>query len=176
MQAFFDATFACVPHPFYQLLILQIWDVSLNIYLPVIYILMTGKTEQCYQQAFDYIKWEVPGFEPYSGGLDFELAFFRTAKKAFPKMEMIGCLFHFKKSIREKMEKLGIDKKEIGIAMKWGALDLITVLPPNELLEKGVDFVKEHVMNLIFEFYCAEGNLESCTSEKKWDEFWAYFM
>ena len=85
VQAFFDATFACVPHPFYQLLILQIWDVSLNIYLPVIYILMTRKTEKCYQQAFDYIKWKVPGFKPYSGGLDFELAFFRTAKTPFQR-------------------------------------------------------------------------------------------
>ena len=74
------------------------------------------------------------------------------------------------------MEKLGIDKKEIKIAMRWGALDLITVLPPPELSKKGIDFVKEHVMNLIYEFYCAKGNLELCNSEKKWDEFWAYFM
>ena len=74
------------------------------------------------------------------------------------------------------MEKLGIDKKEIEVAMRWGALDLITVLPPNELLEKGIDFVREHVMNLIYDFYCAKGNLESFNSKNKWDEFWAYLF
>ena len=102
VQAFFDATFACVPHLFHQLLILQIWDASMKIYIPVIYILMTGKTEKCYQQAFDYIRWEVPKFQPYAGGLDFELAFFRTAKKTFPKMELVGCLFHFKKQLAKR--------------------------------------------------------------------------
>lgn len=70
----------------------------MKIYIPIIYILMTGKTTRCYQQAFDYIKWEVPGFNPYSGGLDFELAFFKTACAAFPDMELIGCLFHCKKA------------------------------------------------------------------------------
>ena len=60
--------------------------------------------------------------------------------------------------------------------MGWGALDLIAVLIPNELLEKSIDFVKEHARNVIYDFYTAEGNLEFCTSEKTWDEFWAYFM
>ena len=62
-------------------------------------------------------------------------------------MELIGCLFHFKKPTREKIEKLGIDKKEIEITIGWGALDLIIVLPPNEFLETGIEFVKEHVIN-----------------------------
>ena len=82
-------------------------------YIPVIYILMTGKTTRCYQQAFSYIKCEVPDFDPYSGRLDFELAFFDTAFEAFPNMKLIGCLFHPKKAAREKMTKLGIEKQEI---------------------------------------------------------------
>ena len=88
-------------------------------------------------------------------------------------MELIGCLFHFKKAIREKLEKLGIDKKEIEIAMGWGVFDLITVLPTDELKERGIDFVREKIMNLIFDFYQKEG--EVVTSEEKWDEFWEYF-
>ena len=93
-------------------------------YIPVIYILTTGKTAKCYQQAFGYIKCEVPGFDPYSGGLDLELSFFDTACEVFPNMKLIGCLFHFKKAAQEKMAKLGIKKQEIEIAMKW--VDLIS--------------------------------------------------
>ena len=144
------------------------------IYIPVIYILMTGKTARCYQQAFSYIKCEVPGFDPYSGGLDFELAFFDTACETFPNMKLIGWLFHFKKAAREKMAKLGIEKKEIEIAMKWGRFDLLTVLPTYELKERGIPFVREMIMNLIYDFYAEQD--EVMVSEDKWDAFWEYFM
>ena len=145
----------------------------MKIYVPIIYILMTGKTARCYQQAFNYIKWEVPGFEPYSGRLDFELAFFRTARQTFPKMELIGCLFHFKKACREKMEKLGIDQLEIEIAMKWGVFDLLTIFPTDELTERGIPFVREKIMNLIYDFYVEKD--EIMTSEDNWDAFWECF-
>ena len=111
----------------------------------ILYIIMTGKTIKCYEHALAYIRCEAPGLEPYSGGLDFELAFFRLVHKTFPKMEMIGCLFHFKKTAREKMTNLELPDEEIKIAMKRGVYDLITVLPKDELKERGVPFVRKNV-------------------------------
>ena len=53
VQMFVDATFRIVPHPFYQCLIVMVFDASLKIYIPVAWILMTGKTEECYWQTFN---------------------------------------------------------------------------------------------------------------------------
>ena len=88
MQIFVDATFACVPSPFYQCLIVMVFDQSLEIYIPVMYILMTGKTQECYWQAFTYIRNEVPGCDPYCVGVNFELAFFSYSEEFLP-----GCTF-----------------------------------------------------------------------------------
>ena len=41
---FVDATFDIVPHPFYQFLIIMVFDARLRIFIPVAWILMTGKT------------------------------------------------------------------------------------------------------------------------------------
>lgn len=101
----------------------------------------------------------VPKFKPYCGGFDFEPAFFESGKTAFPGMLLIGCLFHFKKADREKMEKLGIPDNEIKIAMEWGALDLLNVLPQNELKEKVVTFVKVMLVDKCFEYYREEGEV-----------------
>ena len=132
------------------------------------------KTTRCYQQVFDYIKWEVPRFNPYSGGLDFESVFFKTACAASPDMELIGCIFYFKEAAQEKMGKLGINEQEIEITMQRGVFDLLTILPTNELKERGVPFVQEMIMNLIYEFYIQKGKMMS--SEEKWDAFWKYFI
>ena len=52
VHVFFDATFKCVPKPFKQLMIIMVFDPVLKIYVPVFYILMTGKTDLCYHQTF----------------------------------------------------------------------------------------------------------------------------
>ena len=48
VHLFIDATFRLVPHPFYQCLIILVWDVQCEIYVPVMYILMTGKSHAMY--------------------------------------------------------------------------------------------------------------------------------
>ena len=57
------------------------------------------------------------------------------------------------------MEKLGIPDNEIKIAMEWGALDLLNVLPQNELKEKVVTFVKVMLVDKCFEYYREEGEV-----------------
>jgi len=71
-----DCTFRIVPNPFYQCLIIMIFDTSLQIYVPVAWILMTGKTDECYWQAFNWLTNAVPRMDPSFIGVDFEKAFF----------------------------------------------------------------------------------------------------
>lgn len=67
------------------------------------------------------------------------------------------------------MGKLGTEEQEIEIAMQRGVFDLLTILPTNELKERGVPFVREMIMNLIYELYIKKGEMMS--SEDKWDAF-----
>ena len=171
-----DATFHCVPVMFYQCLIVMVYNQALGIYVPVLYILMSGKTKECYMQAFGYIKREVPGCDPYCVGVDFERAFFTAVRFHFPKTLLIGCLFHFKQAGVRKMEKLGIPDAEIKIAMVFGVFDLLTVLPRSELEERGVPFVRTMIMNLIHDHYFEKGEeLDAQLGERR-DKFWEYFM
>jgi hypothetical protein len=52
VQVFVDATLDVVPYPFYQYLIIIMFDACLQIFIPGAYILITSKTNECYWQAF----------------------------------------------------------------------------------------------------------------------------
>jgi hypothetical protein len=63
VDLFIDATFSCVPAPFYQCLIIMVFDPSTSHYLPVIYALMTHKVQELYWQMFNQLivltKWKM---------------------------------------------------------------------------------------------------------------------
>ena len=103
----------------------MVYDSSMFIYIPVMYILMTGKTEECYHQAFTYIHGELPTCDPYCIGVDFERAFFSAAGLFFPEAHLVGCLFHFKQAACCEMIDLGIPDHEVQIAMRFGVYDFL---------------------------------------------------
>ena len=51
VQVYIDGTFRIVPNSFYQCLIVMVFDVQAEIYVPVTYVLMTSKTESLYWHA-----------------------------------------------------------------------------------------------------------------------------
>jgi hypothetical protein len=63
VNLFIDATFSCVPAPFYQCLIMMVFDPSTSHYVPVIYALMTHKCQELYWQVFNQVffltKWKM---------------------------------------------------------------------------------------------------------------------
>ena len=171
-----DATFACVPNPFYQLLIVMVFDVSLKIYIPIMYILMSGKTEECYYQAFTYIRGEVPDCDPYCVGVDFEPAFFNAVDLFFPSANLVGCIFHFKQAAKRKMKEFGIPSNEIQVAMQPGVYDLLTNLPPDELDLKGIPYVQCMIIRLIDESYATYSEKTNAGEwEQRCERFWKYF-
>ena len=153
----------------------MVYDQSLDLYVPVMYVLMSGKTKECYRQVFSYIKGELPNCTPYCIGVDFEKAFFTAVSIYFPQALLTGCLFHFKQAARRKMEKLGIPDNEIKIAMASGAYDLLTVLPVDELDDKGIPFVETMIMDQIYEYHFKNKKELDDNTVPRWGVFWQYF-
>ena len=80
------------------------------------YVLVSGKTKECYCQVFLYTKGKLPICTPYCIGVGFEKAFFTAVSIYFPQALLTGCLFHSKQAECRKMEKLGIPGNKIKIA------------------------------------------------------------
>ncbi len=63
VDLFIDATFSCVSTPFYQCLIIMVFDPSTSHVLPVIYALMMHKVQELYWQRFNQLffltKWKL---------------------------------------------------------------------------------------------------------------------
>lgn len=78
--------------------------------------------------------------------------------------------------LRRKMIKLGIPEEEVKFVMQKGVIDLITVIPVEDLNPKGTAFVAAKIYDYCAELY-GKGSDEYKESEKRWDDFWAdYFM
>ena len=172
VQLLFDATFSIVPAPFKQCLIAMVFNAALKIYVPVAWILMTGKSDECYWQAFNWLTNSVECIDPSYIGVDFELAFFRMIDIHFPDAKLLGCKFHFKQAARRMMVKLGISENEVKFAMKSGVYDLVMVLEADQI-QKGIAYVRTKIIGFVEEqLYSAK---QETTAFEKWDQFWEFF-
>ena len=168
VQIYIDGTFNIVPHPFYQCLIIMVYDIQTTVYVPVMYILMTGNSESMYWHALHWMivcsGWRL---EPFSVTCDFEKALHNAVTGQFKGTKLNGCLFHWKQAIRRKMIALKIDSDQISMAMTTFVLDVLTVIPPNEIRSKGIPYVKSII----------DEELISKDEKDKWEYFWErYFI
>ena len=127
---------------------------------------MTRKTEKLYWQALNQV---VSIFEmeldANSYTSDFERAIINSCKLNFPEGFHIGCVFHLKQAWRRHLiKKLAFLAEEIAFAMKVGVLDLLCIIPQDEIREFGIPFVRSII----------EEDL-SAVDVAKWDTFWLYF-
>ena len=164
VHLFGDATFRCCPKPFEQCYILMVFDKGTMTFVPVMYILMTGRTEDCYFHALHMVLHEADWcLDPASFGLDFEMGEINAVNCQFPNAKKDGCFFHWKQALRRKMVDLGIDKQQMKMALK--EMDLLTVIPKEEVASKGIPFVRIII----------EENLVVTADIAKWKPFWEYF-
>ena len=131
VQIYIDDTFNIVPHPFYQCLTIMVYDIQSTMYVPVMYILMTGKSESMYWHALHWVivcsGWRL---EPFLVTCDFEKTLHNAVTGQFKGTKLNGCLFHWKQAIRRKMIALKIESEQISMAMTKFVLDCLTVIPP----------------------------------------------
>ena len=147
VDIFIDGTFKVCPSPFTQCLIIMVFDRATYLYIPVMYILMTCKTEEGYWYAFSSViacsDWRINVRNFHA---DFEKALINAAKKQFSEADFIGCLFHWKQAIqRYLISKLGFLRAEIAYAMRRGVLDLLTIIPMDEVEKIGIPFVRSMI-------------------------------
>ena len=104
--------------------------------------------------------------EPQFIFMDFERAIINAMKSQFPNTIIVGCLFHFKQAIRKHLTELKIKPEHISAAMAPTVIDLLTVIPKDEITKKGIPYVKDVILK--------KHNFDS-EDETKWTAFWQYF-
>ena len=165
---FVDATFAIAPKPFYQCLVVMSFDETLQIYIPILYILMTNKSQKMYRNALEWIfKLSGRRVNPHTITCDFEMALINALQGIFPYSKINGCLFHWKQAIKRKLGSLKLknEKEIIEHAMVKFSMDILTLIPIDELRSKGIPFVKDTLKDSIHEI----------DDINKMKSFWNYF-
>lgn len=166
---FIDGTFRSAPKPFYQCVIVMVYDKATSAYVPVFYVLATGKTEWMYSHIFSCISLATERkLDPAYVTCDFEKALHKAVFTHFGRARLIGCFFHFKQALRKKMAKIGISEPEIQIAMEDGYMDLLCRVPIDDITPKGVPKVQEKIQK-------ACKSRKVTYSKTKWATFWKYF-
>lgn len=134
LRKFVDGTFSSTPGQFHQCLIVMVFDEIYDCYLPCYYALLSGKTESCYRTFYRMLAEDLNHkCDPSTIGVDFEQGLINATKQCFPEAKLIGCHFHFKQAIRKYMVGLKIPSAVIEWFMKPGNLDLLTVLPKEDI-------------------------------------------
>ena len=129
---------------------------------------MTNKSFKMYRNALEWIfKLSGRRINPKTVTCDFKLALMNAISAIIPFSKIIGCFFHWKQAIRRKLASLKFknEKEIIAHAMVKYSMDILTVIPVNEIKSKGIPFVKDNLKDDI---------LEENDSEKM-DKFWQYF-
>ncbi|KAG3068299.1 hypothetical protein PI125_g23447 [Phytophthora idaei] len=99
---------------------------------------------------------------------DYERAVINAVRDQFPDSKIVGCLFHVKQAVWRRMQKLCIPTEEISAAMARGMLDVLTVLPHDQIDPLGTEYVIERIQSSL-----AERDIPY--SGGGWEVFWTYF-
>eukprot|EP00474_Spongospora_subterranea_P006409 CRZ06867.1 hypothetical protein [Spongospora subterranea] len=146
VHVFIDATFRSVPAPFSQLLIVMAKDDDFDLYLPVFYILMTGKSRRLYEFCLRQINAAVEAdISPGSICCDFEVALMGAIKRIYPATPITGCFFHWKQAVRRRLMNIGVSSETFNRLMRPGVLDVLTLIPHSEITTTGFDFIRSNV-------------------------------
>lgn len=154
-HTFIDGTFRATPHPFYQCIIVMVYDRGTETYVPTIYSLLTAKNEYIYSELFHQIVMLMEyNWMPSIITTDFEQALISSIKQEFPESKIYGCYFHLKQAINKKLKKYKITTNASLLLSK---IELLTKVPHSEI---------EPAIRYIQSFMVEENGLE---------QFWAYF-
>ncbi len=176
VQLFIDCTFK-VPKGWMQIMIIMLFHSKTGLYVPIFYILMTGKFADLYNRAIQEIisitDWRL---DVQLISHDFEAAEIKVFKLQFPKAICVGCLFHFVKANKEQMMKSGIPKDIAGfVCSSIGPLQILTHISRQELESKGLPyFIHWLTKHQIYNQHLKHWNSYFIYFKKTWLNLYAY--
>lgn len=161
---FIDGTFKITPRPFTQTVIIMMYDSAHDYYVPCFYVLVDNKDKLTYTLMFQC---ELK-CNPKVVVCDFEHAIHQDVEEQFktPKVNIVGCLFHWKQAIRRKMIEVRIPADQIEVAMTPGYIDVLTVIPEHKIRLKGIPYVIRKV----------DRSIDRQGIKDRWTLFWTYFV
>jgi hypothetical protein len=161
---FMDCTFKCVPKPFKQLMVIMIYEEGTELYIPVFYILMEGKSEKMYMEVLRQCCESCDNkLKPLSISCDFERAILNSINCQFPNVPIVGCEFHFKQAIRKKLINLNVRTDVVSnLVDSNGLLQILTQIPISEIENRGIPYVRS--------------NFDELEYKPNFDKFWKYFV
>lgn len=135
------------------------YDPAYDLYLPIFYVLLQGKEQATYWHMFDMVTMQCDlQIEPRTVTCDFELGLLNAVREQFP---VVGCLFHWKQALRRNVVHLRIPTDVVSDVMRRGVIDVLTVIPPEDIVSKGIPFVRSKI--------------DETGHRVKWDTIWRYF-
>ena len=165
-NGFFYCTFRVVPRGFSQLMITMIYATAYNMYVPVFYTLLQSKSELTYWNAVNSMKGSVDYEINFASvTCDFELALIEALKKHFwddtnpEPAQQIFCLFHFQQANKRKLQGLHLPREQISVLLR--AIRTLTVIPANEVVNKGIPFIRSRI--------------DESRYHHIYEEYWKYF-
>ena len=129
-----------------------------NHMLPLVFILLTRKTEAIYARALTEMKEINPCFSPTVITVNFQTASINAFSKVFPGIKPKGCFFHFAQENWRKLQELGLStlyQKDETIRETVKCLVSLARIPPSDIylgFEKVIEVVQEDLMPF-FEYF-----------------------
>ena len=114
---FIDGTFGIVPVGYRQLINIATLDKITGDIIPVCWILSPSKDYQCYKYCLYHFKELVTRSDRLKWTLkyatsDFESGLMKALTEIFPKVRIIGCLFHFKQALWRAAGHMGLKSRQ----------------------------------------------------------------
>lgn len=141
-----NGTFKVSPKGFYQQLIIHI-EVKNDI-IPVIYVLMSGKAANLYEEVFNFIEKRIFSLRPSKFMTDFEAGLRKALSKVYPGITLHGCWYHFVAAVRRRFlsyHLYELIKDEPNVKFIYRSLLNLPLLPPEAILN-GYNLIKREAM------------------------------
>jgi hypothetical protein len=145
---FVDCTFKTAPSGFAQLMVFMTFSRAHCTYVPFFYVLLQSKKEDAYfyaiQSVISATSWKI---DASTITYDFETSLMKAMKNQFRNAFEVGCFFHWKQALLKKLIKLKLPDTVIHqlIGHEEGLLNLLTVVPIDEIRTKAVPYIEEKI-------------------------------